>query len=157
MFSYDYGNNQRIRKIRSALLLISNYIKDNKYLLPDPYSKHVDIDEYSSILNKFGVVFVALNEGEILGLICGYINDYISHNAYVQILIIRQSSQNYGCGSALLRAFICKAIKEDKNGNVFLSVDKSNIHAYEVYKHVGFVESERVHPNPLKQIMKFTF
>lgn len=102
-------------------------------MLPDPYSKHVDIDEYSSKLNKFGVVFVALNEGEILGLICGYINDYISHNAYVQILIIRQSSQNYGCGSALLRAFICKAIKEYKNGNVFLSVDKSNIHAYEVY------------------------
>lgn len=148
---------KELEKSTDRQLLISDFIKKYEYLLPDPYSIHVDIDEYSRKLNEHGVVFLAQNDGEVIGLICGYINDFNTYNAYLQIIIVRQTSQNLGCGSALIRAFIEKAVNEYKEGTVFLNVDKSNRHAYEVYKHIGFVESERVHPNPLKQIMQYTF
>ena len=148
---------KELEKSNARKLLISDFIKKYEHLLPDPYSLHVNIDEYSSKLNEFGVAFVAQNDEEIIGLISGYINDYVTCNAYLQIIIVRQISQNSGCGSALIRAFIGKAVSEYKCGNVFLNVDKSNTHAYEVYKHLGFIESKRVHPNPLKQIMQYTF
>ena len=148
---------KELEKSEARNLLISNFIKKYEYLLPDPYSKHVDIDEYSSKLNEFGVVFLAQNDGDVIGLVSGYINDYKTCSAYLQIIIVRQMSQKSGCGSALIRAFIGKAKSEYKSGNVYLNVDKSNTHAYEVYKHIGFIESERLHPNPLKQIMQYTF
>lgn len=148
---------KELEKSISRQLLISDFIKNYEHLLPDPYSKHVDIDKYSSKLNEFGVTFVAQHNGEVIGMICGYINDYETCNAYLQMIIVRQVSQNSGCGSALIRTFISKAMNEFKSGNVFLNVDKSNIHAFEVYKHIGFVESEIVHPNPSKQIMQYTF
>lgn len=148
---------KELEKSEARKFLISEFIKNYEYLLPDPYSKHVDIEEYSSKLNEYGVAFVAQNDDEVIGLISGYINDYDTCNAYLQIIIVRQISQNSGCGSALIRAFIGKAKSEYKSGNVYLNVDKSNTHAYQVYKHIGFVESERIHPNPLKQIMQYTF
>lgn len=66
-------------------------------------------------------------------------------------------SPKSGCGPALIRAFVGKAKSEYKSGNVYLNVDKTNTHSYEFYKHIGLIESERLHPNPLKQIMQYTF
>ena len=62
---------KELEKSEARKLLILNFIKKYEYLLPDPYSKHVDIDEYSSKLNEFGVVFLAQNDGDVIGLVAG--------------------------------------------------------------------------------------
>ena len=62
---------KELEKSEARKLLISNFIKKYEYLLPDPYSKNVDIDEYSSKINEFGLVFVAQNDGDVIGLVAG--------------------------------------------------------------------------------------
>lgn len=137
--------------------LIGEYICENEYLLPDPLSLHVDVMGYAMKLNQYGRTFVCIDEGNIIGLVSGYINDIVKKEAYLQIIIVSERGQGKRIGSQLIDTFISKSRTAFTHGKVFLTVDNSNQKANSIYQHKGFRKSERIHANPFKTIMEYCF
>lgn len=135
---------------------ICAFIKDNEYLLPDPFSFHVDLNEYSKKLNNLGETFAAVQNEKICGFVSGYINDFENKEAYLQILIVAQEFQKKKIGSNLVREFIAETKKIlGKTSKVYLVVDSENQKAKAVYRHLGFVKSERNGKKTGKEIYMF--
>ena len=148
---------QELSKSQCSQCLIKDFIKSYEYLLPDPFSLHVDLDEYAKKLNDLGVTYVLNQDNKIVGLVSGYINDFTTKEAYMQILIVAKDAQGCGNGSKLIKAFVNHAKMKFATGKVFLTVDKENVKAASVYLHLGFMKSDRVHANCKKQILVYDF
>lgn len=133
-------------KSPASLSKIYYFIKENEFLLPDPFSRHVSLMEYSNKLNSLGETFVIEESGEVKGLVSGYINDFSTKQAYLQILIFSETIQGKKYGSNLISEFINYTYKcFGYDSKVFLTVDKSNEKAHSIYKHLGFMVSEKKH------------
>jgi len=137
--------------------IILHFLEDNEHLLPDPLSKHISLNDYSEKLNRFGVTFVFQEDGQVLGIVSGYINDYSTKEAFLQVIIVSANVQGHGIGKSLIDSFVLCAKERFTSGKVFLTVDKSNTNAYRIYTEYGFMNSQKVHPNSQKQIMEFVF
>ncbi|RGK26442.1 GNAT family N-acetyltransferase [Bacteroides intestinalis] len=135
--------------------IISDFISCNEFLLPDPFSKHVDIKSYAERLNRLGITFVCKDNEEIAGLISGYMNDVTNKCAYIQVIIVAEQLQGKGIGTCLIKFFIDKAKIMYGNGTVFLTVDKCNEKAFRVYTNIGFTLSNTIHANEKKMIMEY--
>lgn len=136
--------------------LIRDFLIKNEHLLPDPLSIHVNLDDYATKLCTLGINIACIKNDSVLGIACGYINDYKNKNAFLQVLIISEEIQGLGFGSKLVREFIATAKTfYRKNGKVYLTVDKSNKKAIVIYKHIGFKESKIIHKKDNKQIMEY--
>lgn len=134
---------------------IYNFISRNEYLLPDPFSKHVNLIQYAEKLSSLGTTFVCKKNEEIVGLLSGYINDVEHKKAYVQISIVSKQIQGKGIGTRLYMSFIDKARNVFKSGVVFVTVDKCNDNAIRLYRHIGFTPSATIHANEQKLIMEY--
>lgn len=146
-----------LHKSLSTKNIIRDFITEFEYLLPDPFSLHVNLSDYSEKLNTLGETFVVTENNKVVGLVCGYINDLNAKQAYMQILIVSKEAQGKGYASMLIKEFIGYAKFKFTNGQVFLTVDKVNDKAENIYKHLGFVQSDRVHVNKEKRIMVYNF
>ena len=56
--------------------LITEFLTNNEYLLPDRLSGHVKICQYSEKLNRLGSTFVCKINENVCGMVTGYINEY---------------------------------------------------------------------------------
>lgn len=148
---------QELSKSQCSQNLIKEFIKNNEYLLPDPFSLHVDLDVYAKKLNELGVTYVLSQDNKIVGLVSGYINDFVTREAYLQIIIVAKEAHGCGNGSKLINAFVNHAKNNFTKGKVFLTVDKENVKAAGVYMHLGFLKSNREHANCKKQILVYDF
>lgn len=137
--------------------LICEFLSKNEYLLPDPFSLHVDITEYAKKLNQNGRTFVCIDEGNIMGLVSGYINDIVNKEAYLQIILVAEKGQGKRIGSQLIDTFISESKNAFTHGKVFLTVDNTNQKANSIYYHKGFRKSERIHAKPYKTILEYIF
>lgn len=139
-----------------SVLQIADFITHNEYLLPDPFSIHVDILSYAEKLNQFGVSFVARNQGKTVGLISGYCNDTTNCWAFVQVVIVSEDCQGIGLGKQLLLKFIEHVRNIFQRGAIFLTVDVCNGKARTFYANLGFQKSFiKVHTNPFKEILEY--
>ena len=139
-------------------ILLANYIRDNEYLLPETFSKYVDLNEHSKKLLTLGVCLVIFEEMQIKGLAAGYINDFENKQAFLQLLLVEKNSQNKHYGTLLLKSFLDKSLKIlGKESLVYLNVDISNIKAKKLYEKIGFEESKKKHLRPNKKIMEYKF
>lgn len=139
-----------------SVLQIADFITHNEYLLPDPFSIHIDILSYAEKLNQFGITFVARNQDRIVGLISGYCNDTSNCWAFVQVIIVGEDCQGIGLGKQLLFRFIEYARNIFQRGTIFLTVDVCNDKARAFYANLGFQKSSiKVHTNPFKEILEY--
>ena len=148
---------KKLDRSDNSAKIIYKFIKDNEYLLPDPFSKHVDLILYSKKLNSLGETFIYMDKEKVRGLVSGYINQKEKKEAYLQIIIVSKIVQGNHVGSSLINAFVQYAREQFGNGTVFLTVDACNEKAYQVYKHLGFVDSSQKHIIPSKKNMVLFF
>lgn len=146
---------EELIKAEKAISIINDFISCNEYLLPDPFSAHVDIRQYAEKLNRLGTTFIAKDNEEVVGLLSGYINDFGNKCAYMQIGIVSKRLQGKGIGTQLFRTFIEKTKDVYGGGTVFLTVDKCNVNAFRLYTNMGFIVSNKAHLNENKMIMEY--
>ena len=143
---------KKMTKSEQSVKQIADFIKENEYLLPDPYSSKIDITEYATKLNTLGECWCVKDEKKIVGFVGGYINDYESKRAFLQLILISAEYQNRHYGKNPINTFATFAQKHGFK-DVRLTVDLCNEKALNFYNKLGFVKSQESHPNINKQYM----
>lgn len=138
----------------SDLARLSAFVLKNEHLLPDPLSRHVNLEAYCSKLLTLGRVFVAIEDQVICGALMGYINDSIGRVAHIQVLIVNDHSQGRGLGKQLIMRFIEES-KTARMKEVELTCDASNEKACSFYRRIGFRPSSVIHPNEEKRFLNY--
>lgn len=92
---------------------------------------------YAEKLSKNAHFLFAKDEGEILGFISFYANDFISCIGFISLIIVSSKVQKKGIGALLLNGCF-RRMKESGMAMAKLEVEKTNSNAIAFYKHMGF-------------------
>lgn len=110
-------------------------------LFPIRLSEKIDLmtlaEKYSNLGDYIGICG---DNGEIYGLIAGYINDKRKARAYISVLAVKPEFQGLGFSKKLLLGFIELAIARGFKC-VLVYTHKTNARAYGVYSSLGFKNS----------------
>ncbi len=142
----------KLPKSKEVAKQIAVFIKENEYLLPDPFSNHVDVEQYSQKLNSLGEGWGVIKNEKLVAFCGGYINDFITRKAYLQLLLVSEKYQGLGLGSSLITAFYEYAKKMNFK-QIQLTVDTENEKALYLYHKKDFIESTKKNPNNKKIYM----
>ncbi len=142
----------KMEKSEQSVKMIAEFIKENEYLLPDPYSQKIDILQYSSKLNTLGECWYIEKDNKMVGFIGGYINDLKLKRAFLQLILISKKYQNIHGGELLINSFV-KYSQEHGFKDIQLTVDLCNSKALHFYNKLGFEKSKEEHQNKTKQYM----
>lgn len=94
-----------------------------------------------------GYSFVVCREEEVLGVVLGYcVPELTGQSVYIDTLVVGETVRNQGLSSMLLSHVMEIASKKHIH-IIKLQTDKE-IKAYEIYKHLGFIENKCV---PMKR------
>lgn len=133
---------------------VVKYLYKIDRIFPDPMSSRVNIEEHMIKLFSKGVVIVAIKQGEICGILLGYINDYELKRAYLATLGVSAEVQSMGVGTKLLTTFIKMA--EEKNMDyIGLHAHRDNLKAINFYHKHAFIETQDMH-KPYEKSLYFT-
>ncbi len=144
-------NITKLPKNKEVAEQLAIFIRENEYLLPDPYSDHVDVEQYAQKLNSLGEGWGVIKDGKLVAFCGGYINDFTTQKAYLQLLLVSEKLQKQGFATSLLRCFYNYAQNLGFQ-QIQLTVAKRNAKALSLYIKNGFIASEG-HPDKLKQYM----
>ncbi len=147
-----YFDIKKLEQTESSIAVMTDFIKKYECLLPQAISDVVDISTYARKLNSLGECWLLMKDDEVAGFVGGYINNFESKRAYLQLLLVSDNYQNMRGGRTLIECFLNYAREIDFK-EVQLTVDVCNIKALHLYTKIGFVKSDEVHPNPKKQYM----
>lgn len=128
------------------------FAKKNDKLFVDPFSCHVDLDEYIVKLLKFGTVIVAIKDNIIVGVAAGYMNDFKTFTGHLQYLLVDDSCWGLGVGKKLCVAF-CETAEIVGMAKMLLVVDCENQKAEKLYRSLGFFDYPILHQNNKKRNM----
>ncbi len=145
-------NITKLPKNKEMAEQLAIFIRENEYLLPDPYSDHVDVEQYAQKLNSLGEGWGVIKDEKLVAFCGGYINDFTTQKAYLQLLLVAEKWQTRGLGTALIKTFYNYAQNLGFQ-QIQLTVAKRNAKALSLYIKNGFIASEEVHPDKLKQYM----
>lgn len=81
---------------------VSSFLGEVSCDFPVPLHEKVDIASYTHKLLGEGVVFAALRDGRLVGVVGGYSNDLVARRAYVSIIASSRIVRGTGVGGALL-------------------------------------------------------
>ena len=110
---------------------------------PVKLSDKCSIQQYVDKLISLGTLVIEKRNGEIVGIVGGYINDDNSKLAYISIVGVDSDYQKKGIASTLIKVFIDKC-KEKKYKGVHLYTHKTNYSAITLYKKFMFKEIELI-------------
>lgn len=129
---------------------VKTWIKQFGDYLPDPLSQRIDVDCYVEKVLSQGTVFLAMLEGEPLGLVTMYANDHKTKRAYMSLLAVRPEARGHGIGRILVDACLVQA---GENGMTEIRVQTlgDNTQAMRLYECAGFC---RVGVNGLKVVLE---
>lgn len=117
--------------------LLSDFLSVIDTSFPVPLSQKVNISDYSPKVFNLGIVFQAMIDGEMVGVLIGYANDYQNFQGYISLFGILEEYRGMGIGKKLLQAMldICRSrgMKE-----LALDVHKQNEAAQKFYQKNGF-------------------
>lgn len=120
-------------------------IKEVRELINRAFHSHLTSYDEEKI-EKFvgnGYSLVACCSDEILGVILGYVMpDLYSGAIYIDTFTVTEAARGYGIGTKLI-SHIEKYALSNKIYTLKLHTDKTK-KAYQIYKHLGFQESENV-------------
>lgn len=134
-------------------LILSQFVRENERYLPDPLSRHIDIQTYCDKLLLLGNVYLYIEEeGRVSGVCMGYMNDRINRTGHIQLLLVEPYSQGRGIGKMLITRFLQDAKASGMN-RVELTVDVENKRASHFYNKIGFRDTLYTHSNPQKRYL----
>lgn len=99
-----------------------------------------DINALAEKFHKYGRFYAAYIEQKPAGFVAFYCNDAATHQAYLSMIVVKNTFQHMGIGSELLRVMI-KVCVEHLCQTIKLEVNNANKSAIEFYKHKGFKRS----------------
>jgi len=105
-------------------------------------SEYVDLKKYSNKLYESSITFEIWDNSKLIGLVAGYFNDTINHEAFITNVSIIPDYNKKGIGDLLLNCSLEYA-KEHNFKKVILEVSKYNHVAIKLYKKHKFVITER--------------
>lgn len=130
---YLNQKNFEYKKIDNAKLY--NALKNlQNHITPTLLERGINIEEYAEKLSTFGTSVAAYVNGDICGVISGYLNKNIG---YISIFIVNKEFQGLNIGKELLKQFEFEA----KNNGIKvlkLEVRKNNKAAIGFYEHFSF-------------------
>lgn len=93
----------------------------------------------SFILNPNNVMFLALEQGHVIGFAWGYILERMDNESmlYIHSVDVLKEHQRKGVGTALMNAFLDLA-KNNHFRNVFLITDEENLPANHLYQKFSY-------------------
>ncbi|MBQ7365823.1 MAG: GNAT family N-acetyltransferase [Spirochaetaceae bacterium] len=107
-------------------------------LFPIHLSQKIDLRILAEkYFNSGDCIGICDDNGEIVALVAGYINDRNRHCAYISVLAVKPQFQGLGFSKKLLSSFIRLVIN---HGFKIIAVytHKTNCKAYKVYYDLGF-------------------
>lgn len=105
-----------------------------------PLSQKVNIDEYASKLYTYAEFFVCYDDDKIIGMICCYMNR--PPKAYISHVCVDSGHQGKGIFKELF-ALVKKECSIKSIEMISLEVNKNNYNAQQIYKKLGFVDSNK--------------
>ncbi|MBQ4477168.1 MAG: GNAT family N-acetyltransferase [Bacteroidales bacterium] len=143
----------KLPKNKEIAAQLAIFIRENEYLLPDPYSDHVDVEQYAQKLNSLGEGWGVIKDGKLVAFCGGYINDFTTQKAYLQLLLVAEKWHKRGLATSLIKMFYSYAQNLGFQ-QIQLTVAKRNAKALSLYIKNGFIASYEEHPDKLiKQYM----
>ena len=109
---------------------------------PIRLSDKQDLYELSNKIYNVSNVFFIKENGQIEGLICGYISSSFDERAYLSILAVKKEYRNKGIAKRLVEMFIQKCIEVNKT-LIYGFTHKTNVNAIKLYKKFGFIITEQ--------------
>jgi len=100
-------------------------------------SSRQDLDLWSKKLFEHGIVLVIRDHGKIVSMAAGYINDRMTKEAFVSLLVTLPAYTGRHYGRRLMKAFLEEAETAQMN-SVRLFAEKQNEAANKLYHDLGF-------------------
>ena len=127
-----------IRELTNFYLRVSNYFSPS-------LTERTDVAAVAEKIVRNGFSVEAWHCGTLIGLVSGYMNDYVTHRSYINVVAVDQGFQHCGIASFLIRNFIqyakCHGMK-----TITLNTELENIAALSLYQYLGFKETFRKAP-----------
>ncbi len=114
-----------------------SFFKKADNLFPIPLSSKQELEVLTEKLLLLGKVVAACCENGLAGVICGYVNDTETKNAYVSVLCVLPEFQGKSIAKSLLERFISESAKAGMK-KVFLYTHSTNQKAIRLYENFGF-------------------
>ena len=105
-----------------------------------PLSQKVNVDEYTFKLYMHAEFFVCYDDNKIIGMICCYMNR--PPEAYISHVCVDSEHQGKGIFKELF-TLVKKECFIKSIGMISLEVNKNNYNAQQIYKKLGFVDSNK--------------
>ena len=123
---------------------ILNLLKDFSSVFPHLKEKITSLDEYAQKLSEYSYVYVAKEDGLIVGILVFYANDKDNKTAYISLMGVQKGYERMGIGKKLLE-FCEKKSSECEMYVVKLEVDEDNINAIKFYQKNGYALLDKTH------------
>ncbi len=128
------------RRDKASVLEIADHLRQADGSFVPPLSDRVEIDAYAEKLVRVGRRYEAWAEGQLVGLVAGYLDDPAA--GFISSVSVIPSWKRKGIGNALLAAFITHACVAGIR-TVRLEVYRENDAALRLYRTLGFSEVNR--------------
>lgn len=132
------------------------FLKNVDKDFPIPLSKKIKIDEYAEKLISTANVIVEKDNGKIIGMVAGYIDNSIEEISYISIVAVQKEYRGKSIAKKLLQKYIDECKEKNLKG-VHLYTHKTNITALKMYKNFGFISKENVKEERTEDVHLFLY
>lgn len=132
------------------------FLKNVDKDFPIPLSKKIKIDEYAEKLISTANVIVEKDNGKIIGMVAGYIDNSIEEISYISIVAVQKEYRGKSIAKKLLQKYIDECKEKNLKG-VHLYTHKTNITALTMYKNFGFISKENVKEERTEDVHLFLY
>lgn len=132
------------------------FLKNVDKDFPIPLSKKIKIDEYVEKLISTANVIVEKDNGKIIGMVAGYIDNSIEEISYISIVAVQKEYRGKSIAKKLLQKYIDECKEKNLKG-VHLYTHKTNITALTMYKNFGFISKENVKEERTEDVHLFLY
>lgn len=132
------------------------FLKNVDKDFPIPLSKKIKIDEYAEKLISTANVIVEKDNGKIIGIVAGYIDNSIEEISYISIVAVQKEYRGKSIAKKLLQKYIDECKEKNLKG-VHLYTHKTNITALTMYKNFGFISKENVKEERTEDVHLFLY
>ena len=132
------------------------FLKNVDKDFPIPLSKKIKIDEYAEKLISTANVIVEKDNGKIIGMVAGYIDNSIEEISYISIVAVQKEYRGKSIAKKLLQKYIDECKEKNLKG-VHLYTHKTNTTALTMYKNFGFISKENVKEKRTEDVHLFLY
>ena len=132
------------------------FLKNVDKDFPIPLSKKIKIDEYAEKLISTANVIVEKDNGKIIGMVAGYIDNSIEEISYISIVAVQKEYRGKSIAKKLLQKYIDECKEKNLKG-IHLYTHKTNITALTMYKNFGYISKENVKEERTEDVHLFLY